>query len=115
MTLDEALRAAVREEVQAAVREALDGLERPERDTEPASWRSRLWTVAPETRLSLSDVSEALDVSERTVRRYMDGSGDRPALPHRKGPTGLTVTAGHLRTWIQDVEEGERFRERGRG
>lgn len=112
--IEDALRAAVREEVEAAVREALDGLERPERDAEPApaSWRSRLWSVSAETRLSLSEVAEALDVSERTVRRYMDDNGDRPPLPHRKGPTGLTVTAGNLRQWIQDVEEGERFRER---
>ena len=113
MTLDEALRAAVREEVQEAVREALDGLERPEPDAEPASWRSRLWTVEAETRLSLTEAAEAMDVSERTVRRYMDGNGEQPPLPHRKGPTGLTVTAGDLRRWIQDVEEGERFRAGG--
>lgn len=112
------LDAALREIIRAEVREALQELPRPEPDPveQPEeSWRSRLWSVAPQTRLSLGEVAEALDVSERSVRRYIDGSGDRSPLPHRRGPTGITVTAGELRDWIQDLEEGQQFAEVGGG
>lgn len=112
--IEEQLRSLVREEVEAAVRETLaesTGPRDADRRPEDGSWRSRLWCVSGETRLGLSDVAEALDVSERSVRRYIDGNGDRPPLPHQRGPTGITITAGDLRQWIEDVEAGERFRE----
>lgn len=115
------LDAHLRELVQGAVREALaDALEdvdlgESSPKVQPETWRSRLHTVHEDTRLSLADVAEALDVSERTARRYLDGNGDRPGLPHRRGPTGLTVRAGDLRTWLEDVEDGNRFRRAGGG
>lgn len=114
MSLDDTLRAAVREEVEEAVRKALDGLERSGPHAELESWKARLWRVPDATRLSLDEAAEALGVSTRSVRRYIAADGDRPPLPHRKGPTGLTVAAGDLRTWIRNLEEGERFRSGGR-
>lgn len=110
MTLEEQIRETVRE----AVAEALEGLERPPPAPEPdEGWRSRVHRVHGDTRLSLSEVAEVLDCSERTIRRYMDGEGNRPPLPSRRGPTGITVRAGDLLQWIEDVEEGEEWRRRG--
>lgn len=108
--LDDALREIIRQELEAA----LQDLPRPE--PEPVegpgeSWRSKLWRVEPATRLDLEECAEALGVSPRTVRRYIAGEGDRPSLPARRGPSGLSVRVEDLRTWISDVEEGQRFRE----
>lgn len=112
--LDSVLRSAVREEVRVAVREAFEEVEleggEPDRSED---WKSRIHRVHPNTRLSLGEAAEALDVSKRTVRRYTEHNGDRPPLPSRKGPTGLTVRAGDLVTWIEDIEEAERFRAAG--
>lgn len=110
MNLEEQIRATVRE----AMAEALEEWEPP--DAPPAEedegWRSRVHRVHPDTRLSLAEVAEVLDCSERTVRRHLAGEGDRPALPSRRGPTGPVVTAGELLEWIEDLEEGERWRAR---
>lgn len=109
--LEDTLRTLVRSEVRVGVAEALEEAQlRPEITQPEEGWRSRLHRVHAETRLSLSEVAEALGVSERTVRRYLDGDGARPELPHQRGPTGLTVRAGDLVTWIEDVEGANRFR-----
>lgn len=111
MNLEDSLRELVRAEVRQAVADALEGADLSAPASEPGEgWRSRLWTVDAETRLALGEAAEALGVSERSVRRYIDGNGDRPALPGTRGPTGLTIRAGDLRTWIQDTEQANRFR-----
>lgn len=110
MALDDALREIVREEVRAAVADLADEL--PSADLEPEEeLRSRVWRMAPETRLPLSDVAEVLGCSERTVRRHASGETSAPRLPLRDGPAGKICTAGELRDWIQDAERAERFRE----
>lgn len=115
MNLDEAIRASVREAVAAALEDLELTEAEPAGEPEEEGWRSRVHRVHEDTRLGLGEVAEALDVSERTVRRYLAGDGERPELPHRRGPVGITVRAGDLRTWLRDVEEGQRFREVGRG
>lgn len=111
MTLDEALRKAVRDEVETAVADALEDVDlRTERASEPESWASRVWAVEPETRLTLDQVAEALDVSTRTVRRYIAGETDHPPLPAAAGVGGKVVRAVDLRTWIEDAEQAARFR-----
>lgn len=109
-SLDAALREMIEDACRQAVTDALQTVDLPavSGDAEPGSWRSRLYEVHPDTRLGLADVAEALDVSERTVRRYIGGEGGHPPLPSRKGPSGLTVRAGDLVTWIGDVEGGNR-------
>lgn len=107
MTLEETIRATVRE----AVAEALGEFDFPEMgagsgDPPEEDWRSRVHRVHPETRLSLQETAQALGCSTRTVRRHLEAE---PPLPHRKGPSGITVSAGELLTWIRDVEEGSRF------
>lgn len=110
MSLDHQLRTAVRE----ALAEALADADWPtlQLPAEEEGWRSRVHRVHPDTRLSLGEVAEVLDVSERTVRRYLAGEVDHPPLPHDRGPGGLTVQAGVLLQWIRDVEDAERWRER---
>lgn len=107
-SLDAALRHLVREEVRAALEDAEPANRNHGSDSD--SWRSRVHTVHEDTRLTLAECAEALDVSERSVRRYIAGEGDYPALPASKGPAGTTVAAGELLRWLEDVEGGNRFR-----
>lgn len=113
-SLEDRLAAVVRDTCREAVTDALEGV-RPADPADPETWRSRVHTVHPDTRLSLADVAEALDVSTRSVRRYVAGEGEHPKLPAQKGPTGLTVRAGDLVTWLEDVEGANRFRRAARG
>lgn len=111
MTLDEALRQVVREEVEGAVADALADVDlSPEEIGEPETWASRVWKVASETRMTLDQVGEALGCSERTVRRYIAGETKHPTLPASDGPMGKTVEAGDLCQWIEDAEQVARFR-----
>lgn len=93
----------------AALVELLDGLEDPVpeliqvEDSEPRSWRSRLWEVPAETRLGVEDVAEAVGRSSHWVYRATS-RGEDP-LPSRKLGGRLAVTAGELRAWIRDHEE----------
>lgn len=80
-------------------------------DADPEPWCSRIWTVAPETRLDLEAAAEALGCSARTVRRHVNDETTAPRLPASKGPMGLTVKAVDLRRWIEDGERAEQFRE----
>lgn len=82
-----------------------------ETDTD-TSWRERLWTCPPETRLNLAEIAEALDCSERQVRRYIAGETDYPVLPAADGPLGKTVRAVTLRRWLHEAEEASRWLER---
>lgn len=115
---------ALRAQVQAlrSQADALEALaERVERPADPQartetpseadeSWRSRVHRVHPDTRLPLDEVAEVLACSERTVRRKIDGESEGPPLPADRGPAGLTVRAGELLRWIEEIEGGHRFR-----
>lgn len=109
MTLEDTIRTAVREAVAEAMAE--HGPPGPVAVPDDEAWRSRIHRVHPDTRLGLREAGEALnDVSERSVRRYMKGSDNCPPLPHARGPSGITIRAGDLVRWLEDVEEGERWR-----
>lgn len=111
MTLESDLRELIREEVEAAVSDALEGVDQRGDGDGDEELRSRLWRMEPETRLPLADVAEILDCSERTVRRHAAGERAGPVLPMRDGPMGKVTTAGDLREWIRDAEQAARFRE----
>jgi hypothetical protein len=75
---------------------------------ESQSWRERLWTVPPETRLGVREVAEAVDRSRDWVYRAVSGKGatkaGRDRLPCQKLDGELVFTAGAVRTWIQRSE-----------
>lgn len=111
MTLEDTIRTVVREAVAEAMAEHAAPGPAPVPDDE--SWRSRVHRVHPDTRLRLSEAADALGgVSERSVRRYLAGGDSYPALPHARCVSGITIRAGDLLRWIEDVEEGERWRGR---
>lgn len=72
-----------------------------EESTEPASWRERLWTCPPETRLDLEAAAEALGRPKSAL--YKLTSADE--IPHRKAAGSLVFVASELRDWIRANEE----------
>jgi hypothetical protein len=84
----------------------------PQLVVEAASWREKFWTVAPETRLSVAELAEALNVSpswiyRRTSSKAARGNGVRAAvsmIPHRRMGGSLEFIAGEVRSWLKQQE-----------
>lgn len=72
------------------------------------SWRERLWTCPPETRLGVRELAEAADRSPDWVYRAVDptrsAARGRAALPCQKLDGVLVFTAGNVRQWMQASE-----------
>ena len=69
------------------------------------TWRERLWTAPPETRLGVRELCEATGRPRSWVYRAIRRNGDRPPCPHAKLDGTLTFTAGPLRQWLREREE----------
>jgi hypothetical protein len=76
---------------------------------EPTSWRERIWSVAPETRLSLAEAAQAIGCSRTKLYRgalHGFSNGGRP--PYRREVNGAyAFVAGELRHWILQNEQIE--------
>lgn len=76
----------------------------PRIQSEPWTWRERLWTVPAETRLGVVEAAEALGRPKSYIyARTMSKAKD--PLPHRKLDGSLVFTVGELRTWIRNQEQ----------
>jgi predicted DNA-binding transcriptional regulator AlpA len=73
-------------------------------DPVASSWRTRLWTVPAETRLTLPEAVEALGRSRSWVYKRT-GPKSPERLPCRRLEGELEFVAGELRQWIRDHEE----------
>lgn len=78
------------------------------------SWRERLWTCPPDTRLGVREVAEALGRQTSWVYRaasawvYRKGEAKRrraTPLPCQRLDGELVFEAGAVRTWITQVEQ----------
>jgi len=108
--VDNAL-AAVAESLRR-VAEALDAIAaQPVAPSPPAvtpvvvSWRERLWTCDPATRLGVRELCEATGRPRSWVYRACRRNGASPPLPHRKLDGVLVFVAGEARTWVREHEE----------
>lgn len=72
------------------------------------TWRTRLWTCPPETRLGVREVAEALDRSPdwvyRAVNRRLADEKGRDPLPCSRMDGVLVFSAGAVRRWVQVSE-----------
>jgi len=72
---------------------------------EPASWRERLWSCPPETRLGVREVAEALGRPKSAIYRLTSRNGSAlPRLPHRTLGGELTFIASEVRSWVTATE-----------
>jgi hypothetical protein len=74
-------------------------------DSEPASWRERIWTVAAETRIGAAEVAEAVGRSRDYVYRATSPKAGEDRIPHRKLDGELVFQVGELRQWIRSRED----------
>lgn len=80
-----------------------DGPERPPPRTEPASWRSRLWTEPPDRRIGVEEVAEAFGRSTSWVYKHVSPNV-AGALPVRRFGGELVFLVGELRSWLEQDE-----------
>jgi len=64
------------------------------------SWRERLWSCEPKTRLWLDEVAEAMGKSKAAVRALIRRHG----LPCRRRHGELVFLAGEVRDWMRVQE-----------
>jgi hypothetical protein len=70
----------------------------------PTSWRERLWTCPPETRLTVVEVAEAVGRPRSWVYRACAATRGSGRLPARRLNGELVVLAGDLRVWLEHEE-----------
>ncbi len=85
-----------------AVREALrlsgDGPKATARHLD--SWRERLWTAPPETRLGVKELAAAVGHSPSWVWKRTRPGAPGGSIPHRKRDAELVFLAGEVRAWL---------------
>ena len=69
------------------------------------SWRERLWTVPPETRIGVVEMCEAVGRTKSWVYRCTGPKAAGPRLPHRLLHGELVFVVGELRQWLLEQEE----------
>lgn len=70
----------------------------------PLTWRERLWTVPPETRIGMAELCEALGRPKSWVWRHTGPQSPGARLPHRKLEGELVFVVGELRQYVRDHE-----------
>ena len=85
--------------------EVLARLDTPELLPEPAppptTWRERLWTVPPETRIGRDELLEATG----RKKAWLYAHTARGTIPHCKLDGELVFVVGEIREWLRQHEE----------
>lgn len=82
----------------------------PEPDTAPLNlpeptWRERLWTAPPETRIGRDELLEALGRPTSWLYRHTSSKSECARIPHRKLDGELVFIVGEVRQWLAEHEE----------
>ena len=70
----------------------------------PMSWRERLWLAAPDTRLGVAELLEALGRTKSWLYRHTGPNSPGTRIPHRKLEGELVFVAGEICNWVRDNE-----------
>src|SRR5207247_3862568 len=70
----------------------------------PATWRERLWTVPPETRIGVAELAEALGRPPSWVWRHTGPKAPGARLPHRKLEGELVFVVSEIRQYVREHE-----------
>jgi len=92
--------------VRALLEGAVPGGHQPPPLATPAepTWRERLWTAPPETRIGVRELAEAVGRPRSWVYRRTAPNGQRSLLPHRKLDGELVFVVGEIRAWLRGYE-----------
>ena len=69
------------------------------------TWREKLWTCPPETRLGRAELLEALGRSDSWLYRHTGPKAKAARIPCRRLDGELVFIAGEVRTWLAEQEE----------
>lgn len=69
------------------------------------TWRERLWTCPPDTRLGRAELLEALGRSESWLYRRTGRKAMCARIPCRRRDGELVFLAGEVRAWLAEQEE----------
>ena len=69
------------------------------------TWKERLWTAPPETRIGREELLEALGRPESWLYRHTSSKGECARIPHRKLDGELVFVVGEVRQWLTEHEE----------
>lgn len=100
-----ALLSRLREIVPERVGEGTEAHATPSTPAEAGSWQERLWAAPAETRMTVSDVCEALGRPKSWCYRHTSPASGLPRLPHRKLDGELVFLAGEVRQWVREHED----------
>lgn len=70
----------------------------------PPTWRERLWTVPPETRIGVAELCEALGRPKSWVWRHTGPQSPGARLPHRKLEGELVFVVSEIRQYVREHE-----------
>src|SRR5262249_55911872 len=74
-------------------------------ESSASPWQEKLWTVPADTRMSLTNVCDALTRPKSWGYRHTSPASGLPRIPHRKLDGELVFIAGEVRAWVRDHEE----------
>ena len=92
----------------AEIAQLLTDAETAEEQPENAAlvtWRERLWTCPPNTRLGTAEILEALGRSESWLYRHTGPKAKYARIPCRRLDGELVFVAGEVRVWLTEQEE----------
>lgn len=69
-----------------------------------ATWKERIWTCPPQTRLGISELAEAIGKSTSWIYKRTGPSATDDKIPCRRLSGELVFLADEIRTWISEVE-----------
>lgn len=69
------------------------------------SWRERLWTAPPETRIGVAELCEALGRTKSWVWRHTGPHSPGARIPHRKLDGELVFVVGEIRQYVLTHEQ----------
>lgn len=91
--------------VLALIREAVPEGKNAAIELSPAStWRERLWSAPPETRLGVEELSDAIGRPKSWIYRHTSAKSGLELLPHRRLDGALVFLVGEIRKWVAEHE-----------
>lgn len=92
-------------EIADRIAELMEVLDTAPLDTPEPTWREKLWTAPPETRIGREELLEALGRPASWLYRHTSPKSECARIPHRKLDGELVFVVGEVQQWLIEHEE----------
>jgi predicted DNA-binding transcriptional regulator AlpA len=92
-------------EIAKRIAESGEALDTTHGGSPEPTWREKLWTIPPETRIGRKELLQALGRPASWLYRHTSPKSECARIPHRKLDGELVFVAGEVRQWLIDHEE----------